>query len=334
MARGQRCWTRLIAWTATFALAALPWISAAQAQMTGTIPGMGSMNTASQQPISSAGTGAQPADTSIPDYESAVSFIDSAIPMSQVKMLIDANYGDHQPTRAAYLFPKSGIPGSPGWRSPETNVDWQELTSYIEVAYQGTFSGFLQLPTMWVNPEVNNNAWGMADIQAGLKVALLNSPGFTTTLEVRGTIPTRTGPGLSTYHYSVEPGLLLFLRPAEMIALEGELRYWTPIDGTDFAGSIARYGLGVSLGQRSYQSIWCTPVIEAIGWTVMGGYEMVSMPDGFFIQGAKGETIVNGMAGLRFGLGDTADIYAGYGRSFTGEAWQKELWRIEFRVRF
>jgi hypothetical protein len=334
MARGQGCWTRLTAWIATIALTALPGISPAQAQMPGTIPGMGSMNTASPQQISSAGTGSQTSASSAPDYESAVSFIDSAVPMSQVKMLIDCNYGDRQPTRAAYLFPKSGIPGSPGWQTPETNVDWQELTSYVEVAYQNTFSGFLVLPTMWVNPQVNDNAWGMADIQAGLKVALLSSTGFTSAFEVRGTIPTRSGPGLSTYHYSVEPGLLFFLQPAELFAVEGELRYWIPIDGTDFAGDIARYGIGVSMGQRSYQSIWCTPVVEVIGWTVLGGYQMVSMPDGFFVQGASGETIVNGMAGLRFGLGDTADIYLGYGHCFTGEAWQRDLWRLEFRVRF
>jgi len=334
MGRVTRRWARLTALTVAAVLTALPGTADVQAQTPGTIPGMGSMNTLSPQPISSAGTASQPSDTSTPDYESAVSFIDSAIPMTQVKLLIDCNYGDHQPTRAAYLFPKSGVPGSPGWQTPETNVDWQQLTSYIEIAYQGMFSGFVELPTRWVNPEVNDNAWGMADINVGLKVALLNSPGFTTSLEVRGTIPTRTGPGLSTCHYSVEPGVLLYLRPMDILALEGELRYWMPIDGTDFAGDIARYGLGVSIGQRSYQSFWFTPVVEAVGWTVMGGQEMVATPEGFLIRGASGETIVNGMAGLRFGFGDMGDIYAGYGRSFTGYAWQHELWRLEFRVKF
>jgi hypothetical protein len=331
MARGLGRWTRQVAWTATLALTALLWQSVANAQF---VPGMGSMNTASPQQISSAGTNPQTATNSAPEYESVVSFIDSAVPMSQVKLLIDANYGDRQPTRAAYLFPKSGLPGSPGWQTPETNVDWQLLTSYIEVAYQGIFSGFLQLPTMWVNPQVNDNAWGMADIQAGLKVALLSGTGFTSSFEVRGTIPTRTGPGLSTYHYSVEPGLLFYLQPSELITVEGELRYWIPIDGTDFAGDIARYGIGISLGQRSYDAMWCTPVIEVIGWTVLGGEEMVSMPDGFFVQSARGETIVNGIAGLRFGLGDSADIYVGYGRAFSGDAWQRDLWRLEFRMRF
>jgi hypothetical protein len=302
--------------------------------MSGTIPGMGSMNTLSSQPISSAGTNSQSSDFTPPDYESSVSFIDSAIPMTQVKLLVDCNYGDRVPTRDAYLFPKSGLPGSPGWQTPETNVDWQRLVSYIEIAYQSMFSGFVELPTVWVNPEVNPNDWGMGDIQAGLKAALLNAPGMTASVEVRGTIPTRSGPGLSTGHYSVEPGLLLYLCPMEMLTLEGELRYWFPINGTDFAGQLARYGLGITVGQRSYQSIWCTPVIEVIGWTATGGKEMVQMPEGFFVRDASGDTIVNGMAGLRFGFGDMADIYGGYGHSFTGAAWQRELWRVEFRVRF
>jgi hypothetical protein len=337
MGRGKKRWTRLIGLTLTVVLIAQPWTGRVQAQMPGTIPGMGSMNTAATQPVSSAGTGGQTSDSSspsTPDYDSAVSFIDSAIPMTQVKLLIDANYGDHQPSRAAYLFPKSGVPGSPGWQTPETNVDWQELTSYIEIAYQNVFSGFLVLPTIFVNPEVNANNWGMADIQAGLKAALLSSPGFTTSVEIRGTIPTRSGPGLSTDHYSVEPGLLMFLRPMEALALEGELRYWIPINGTDFAGQIARYGLGLSLGQSSYQSVWVTPVVEVIGWTVTSGKEMAPTPDGFTIHSAAGETIVNGMAGLRFGFGDNGDIYVGYGHSLTGDAWQRDLWRVEFRVRF
>jgi hypothetical protein len=334
MGRGQRRWTRLIAWTCTVVLTGLVFPFNAKGQTAGMIPGVGSMNTAAPQPVTSAGTGGPSSTANAPEYESAVSFIDSAIPMTQVKLLIEGNYGDHRPTRAEYIFPKSGVAGSPGWQTPETNVDWQQLTSYIEIAYQGMISGFIELPTRWVNPAVNDNDWGMADIQAGFKVAALNSPGFTTTLEVRGTIPTRSGPGLGSLHYSVEPGVLIYLRPMETITIEGELRYWLPLSGSDFAGDIARYGVGVSFGQRSYEALWFTPVIEVVGWTVLGGKEMAPTPEGFVIRGASGETIVNGMAGVRFGFGDMGDIYAGYGRSFSGEAWQHELWRLEFRVKF
>jgi hypothetical protein len=336
MGRVKRRWTGLTALTAA-AFLGLP-LAAARAQdhTPGTIPGMGSMTTSTLKPISYTGTqgqGQAQANTA-PDYESAVSFIDSAIPATQVKIRFDANYDDHRPTRAEYLFSKSGAPGDPGWWQPERNVDWQELTSYIEVAYQNMLSGFVEIPTRWVNPDVNANDWGLGDVQAGFKFAFINTQGLATSFQVRATIPTRMGPGLSTSHYSIEPAFLLFVRPLEWLALEGEVRYWLPLSGTDFAGDLVRYGLGLSFGQRSYEDFWFTPVVEAVGWTLLDGKEMVPLPGGGGIKDSGGETIVNMMAGVRFGFGDTGDIYVGYGHSLTGDAWQHQFWRLEFRVKF
>jgi len=107
------------------------------------------------------------------------------------------------------------------------------------------------------------------------------------------------------------------------------------LGGRDFAGDVVRYGLGLSFGERNYDGTWFTPVVEAVGWTVLGGKEMVVFPDGSgVVRGAGGETIVNGMAGVRFGFGDGGDVYVGYGHSLTGDRWQQQLWRLEFRVRF
>jgi hypothetical protein len=315
----------------TALLAVLPAPANGQDRAPGTVPGMGSVM---PQTTNLNFANSQQAADSGPDYDSAVSFIDSAVPASQVRLRFDANYDDRRPTRAEYLFSKSGVPGSPGWWVPEKRVDYQELTSYVEVAYQGMLSVFLEMPTRWVNPEVNPNDWGLGDINGGVKFALFTSPGMTTTFQLRGTFPTRSGPGLSTMHYSIEPGLLLFLRPLDWLAVEGEARYNVPVTGTDFAGDVVRYGLGLSFGERKYDSEWFTPVIEMVGWTVLNGKEMLLLTDGPAIRSAGGETIVNAMAGLRFGLGDQGDIYLGYGRSLTGDAWQHQLWRLEFRVRF
>src|SRR5580765_5905446 len=131
MGRAKRGWIRLFALTL---MAALPFAAMAQSNMPGTIPGMGSMTSASSQPIQYGGAPGQMPDPP-PDYESSVSFIDSALPMSQVKMIIDCNYDFRRPTRAEYLLPKSGVPGSPGWWTPERRVDYQELRCYIEIAY-------------------------------------------------------------------------------------------------------------------------------------------------------------------------------------------------------
>ncbi len=194
------------------------------------------------------------------------------------------------------------------------------------------FSGWIELPTRFVNPEVNSDAWGMADITFGLKYAFISTGGLSMALEVQGTIPTREGPGLSTDHYSVEPGFLFYLRPMEILTLEGEFSYWYPIAATDFAGDMLHYGLGLSIGQQG-DSLWFTPVLEAEGWTILGGKEGVVMPDGYFIKNTAGETIINAIFGIRMGYGP-GDMYIGYGHSMTGDAWQHEFWRVEFRVRF
>jgi hypothetical protein len=322
-------------------LLGLPALVAAQGTP-GTLPIMGNYMPQSSQvnyaPALGQGGGqpAQQQSGDVPESESGVSFIDSALPWSQVRLLIDGNYDFRRPGRAAYLFPKSGQPGDPGWWQPERRVDWQEITSIIEYAIiPSTLSVFANLATRFVNPDINANDWGFDDVDIGVKWAFFSVPGLTTTFQLRGTIPMHSGPGLGSMHYSVEPGLLVNLRPIDWLALEGELRFWQPIGGTDFAGEMVRYGLGLTIGSRSYSDFWITPVLEAVGWSVLGGKELIYFsPDSAAVRSADGDTIVNAMGGVRFGFGDCGDIYLGYGHSLTGDAWQHWLWRVEFRVRF
>ena len=141
--------------------------------------------------------------------------------------------------------------------------------------------------------------------------------------------------GLGTRHVSLEPALLLWSRLDERLILEGELRYWIPVGGTDFAGDVLRYGVGLSYGRRPDEGWWASPVVEVVGWTALSGKEVVAAsPPARSVQDASGDTIVNLKVGLRFGLGDRADVYAGYGRALTGEAWYRDTWRVEFRYRF
>jgi len=65
-------------------------------------------------------------------------------------------------------------------------------------------------------------------------------------------------------------------------------------------------------------------------WSVLGGKESA----GTTIISAAGDTIVNFKVGVRFGLGDRADIYTGYGRPLTGDVWYKDIFRVEFRLFF
>jgi hypothetical protein len=124
-------------------------------------------------------------------------------------------------------------------------------------------------------------------------------------------------------------------RPYDNIIVEGDFRYWAPLNGTDFAGDVLRYGVGLSLGQANPQGFWFKPVLEAVGWTARGGKELVvTSPDSFVVQNAANQTIANGYLGVRLGFGSNIDCYFGYGRCFTGTSWTRDFARLEFRFLF
>jgi hypothetical protein len=270
------------------------------------------------------------------------------LPLNQLRIRFDAAYRNNRPTRAEQFWAKGQGMG-PGLPLPETRVDYQDLSAYLEFTPfaltgpdrppPGTparFSAFVEVPVRFLNPEQNANATGLADMNAGCKLALLATPDFLASFQFRTYLPTGNATrGLGTNHVSLEPALLVNQQLARWLLLEGELRYWTAVGGTDFAGDLVRYGLGLSLGERDPEGWWVTPVTEFVGWTVLGGKESGFLPpDGSVVQSAQGDTIVNAKLGVRAGLGGRLDVYAGYGRALTGEVWYKDTWRVECRLRF
>jgi hypothetical protein len=268
--------------------------------------------------------------------ESSVGYIDPAIPMTQFRLRFDANYDDNRPERADFLYPMNGL----GPR-PETRVNYQEFTNYLELAASPRLSGFAELPFRWINPEQNTNHHDISDVNFGFKYALLYDPDTVLTLQLRTYAPTGDGMrGLGTDHWSVEPAVLWYQRLSERLTFEGEFRDWVPIDAPDdFAGNVIRYGAGLSYLACATPKVRVAPVTELVGWTVLGGKD--EMPTEVEIT-AKGETIVNAKFGLRFGFGEASrpgllgksDLYLGYGRALTGEVWYKNTMRMELRLRF
>jgi hypothetical protein len=267
--------------------------------------------------------------------DTIVSFIDNAIVRSQVRIYFDDALSDHRPTRGEYIQAMGGLPNGHGPPLPEINLDYQELVTYGEVAILPTLSTFMATPLRWVNPEVNANHWGVGDLTLGLKWAFISTQSLVTTFQLKAYVPTGSASqGLGTGHVSLEPALLLNYGFLGCLNLEGEARFWAPIGGSDFAGDIFRYGLGLSYGQHPSSGMWVAPVIEAVGWTMLSGKELVPEGGDFLVQNAAGNTIINAYAGLRLGLGPSASVYAGYGRCLTGNAWYRDIWRLEFRFFF
>jgi hypothetical protein len=267
--------------------------------------------------------------------DTGVAFIDSALPRGQVRTRFDGIFENRQPTRAEWFQAKGGLPLSPGPPLLETRVDALELMAYGEVALFPTFSTFMETPLRLVNPQMNENEGGFGDLNLGFKWGFYSTSTLLTTFQFRAYLPTAGKPSLGTDHVSLEPALLVNYRVLDFMTLEGELRYWAPIGGTDFAGDVVRYGVGLTYWGRSATQIWITPVVEAVGWTILDGKSLVVHgPSAWEVREAGGQTIVNVNAGLRIGFGSSAELYGGYGRSVTGHSWFKDMFRVEFRVLF
>ena len=56
-------------------------------------------------------------------------------------------------------------------------------------------------------------------------------------------------------------------RLTDRLTMENELRLWVPVGGTDFAGNIIRYGVGLHYEVCRTENFSVRPVTELVGWT-------------------------------------------------------------------
>jgi hypothetical protein len=229
-----------------------------------------------------------------------------------------------------------GNPQANGLPSAETRVDYQDITGYVEALLTERLSTFVELPVRFLNPQEDDNTVGLADMNAGFKWAFLYGANQVGTFQLRTYIPTGAASrGLGTNHVSLEPALLYFLRLSDRLSLQGEFRDWIPVGGTDFEGNVLRYGLGLNYTVINRPSWALTPVIEVVGWTVLNGKETAPLGNNVFaIENAGGTEIVNAKFGARLRMGQSSDLYVGYGRALTGAVWYKDIVRVEFRYFF
>jgi hypothetical protein len=267
--------------------------------------------------------------------DSTVGYIDSAILANQVRLRFDSGFHFTRPNRAEFFY-GPGAPNGPGLEDPEKSVNYQEISAYLEVLLGPRLSVFAEVPVRFLQPEVNDRAAGLTDINAGFKFSLWHSEPQQLTLQLRAIAPTGdVNTGLSTTHATLEPALLYYRRLSERLTLEAEVRFWAPIGGTAFAGDVLRHGVGLSYDLCRTEHMHFRPVVEFVGWTVLSGKESFTDPaGGLLTKDSGGEEIVNVKLGLRTLVGDRLDFYAGYGRALTGTQWYEDIVRVEVRWKF
>ena len=226
----------------------------------------------------------------LPVSDSKTGYVDNAIVGTQVRIRYDTGFGIDQPDRAEFFYGKCGCyrpsldpsaPGpvpdapSPPNRVIETGIDYLDLRLNVEYAFDRRFSWFAEVPFRFLQPEVIDQAFGLADIQTGVKFAALASDERYLTLQFRGYLPTGEAlRGLGTGHPSLEPALLYLEKLSDHVTLESELAYWHPTSGSSaagvfvpdpatpapaelpapsdrFFGDVVRYGVGLSYRRRT-----------------------------------------------------------------------------------
>ena len=274
-------------------------------------------------------------------------YIDNAVPVTMFRLTYDTAYRNNRPDRAEFFYAKCGCFGTPDAKGPgvvgvpETSVDFQELSPYLEYAFSKRFSAFVSIPIRFINPEVNGNTAGLSDVWFGVKYAFLRTESQVASLQLRAITPSGdSDKGLGTNNWWLEPGLLYFGHLADNWVGFAELRDQIYLSrSSDFTGNVLRYGVGTSYLAWQGQRLYVAPVVEFVGWTVLSGKELSD--EG--AVSAAGDTIVNGKFGIRIGRGepgqgfyssDGSDLYIGYGRALTGEVWYKDMLRIQYRYFF
>jgi hypothetical protein len=258
---------------------------------------------------------------------STVGYIDPAIIRNQIRLRYDAGFNMNRPDRAEFFyatwkelsFHPHGIKGDgvffdPNARGPVIlpgKVDYQELSSYFEYAFNQRFSAFVDVPFRYVDfdnllednpeaeakrnpknfpapgsrffPEPDNGRVdsfphtafdGISDIQIGIKAAILADPDQYLTFQFRTYVPTgNTGRGMGTGHVSLEPALLYYQRLTEQLTIEAQIMDWIPVGGGPGAGNVLIYGVGVGYDVYNCGNLRITPITEFVGWTVLDGFE-------------------------------------------------------------
>ena len=310
-------------------------------------------------------------------------YIDSAIIGSQIRIRLDAGFHVNAPDRAEFFYARyNGLNNNngPGPQFVATDLNFQQLYLHAEYAPTKRFSFLAEVPARWIQPQhivasVNGppfpNEAGLSDLAAGFKLAAVASSNQYLTFQFQAYFPSgNASKGLGTNHYSVEPALLYYRRLSDRVALEAQIGDSHPIGGSfcpqfcitasdisppppppvsgGFAGDAFFYGVGPSYVLYRDERVRIAPVIELVGWRVLGGLETNCVPGGAqpsappFVPGcfnqeavsADGTNIVNLKVGARTSIGRHNSFYVGFGHAVTRSHWYEEIVRAEYRYSF
>jgi hypothetical protein len=289
---------------------------------------------------------------------SMVGYIEDSTIQTQTRFRFDSGFGNNVPDRAEFFYAKCGCykyvpapakdPDAPGpGQGIPTEIDYTEFYAFAEFAVGPRYSVFGELPVRGIDPQgfvpTGLLDWegktGLGDIRFGGKASLFSDDYTGVTAQVRVAVPTGDShKGLGTNHSSIEPSLLFHRSVSDRVGLEGQFGYWMSIGGSagvnsedSFAGDVLTWGIGPSFDAYSSPTLSISPVVELVGWHVIGGFQTcVTCTD----PEAGGTNIVNIKFGARAMVNGRHSIYGGYGLHLTDDVWYEKMFRFEYRLGF
>jgi hypothetical protein len=296
---------------------------------------------------------------------SMVGYVDDAGIGSQVRIRFDAGFDGWRPDRAEFFYAKCGCyrgladvlpasydPNAPG-PAPGvvTEYDFKQLYLESEVAVHPRVGLFVEVPVRWLEPSAFvpgtgsfGSTSGLGDIRTGIKLAVVQTGEATLTAQVRGDFPSGdAAKGLGTHHGTIVPALLYFQRLGERATLESQFGGHHPLSGSagvptasgdKFAGDVIYYGAGVAYEVYSSPAVRVAPVVEFVGWHVLGGFQ-TEIPGTLGVATpTEGFDIVNLKIGGRLTMQDRTSVYVGYGKKLSDLGWYNDVLRVELRYGF
>lgn len=228
--------------------------------------------------------------------------LDVARPHNNVRLRMDSVYGLSFPDRSEHFWATT----DKGPKRAERSVDYQDFRLYLE-AGNNTMSTYLEVPFRILDPVVNNNTAGLADLQMGARTVVLDGKRWTISSLLKTSF--KTGDfdrGLGVGYISMAPSLLANYLWNDDTILHGQIEYHIPLGGNrKTRGEVVRYGIGLS--HVAYESdTWAIiPTFEVITRSYLSGSR--TSPEGQKLP-VDGETGIGVQPGVRFVLGPEGDL--------------------------
>lgn len=297
---------------------------------------------------------------------SMVGYVNDSTIGSQLRVRFDSGYGLTSADRAEFFYAKYGWyahqpatfvnydPDAPGpWPGLLAEGDFNQLYLLGEYGFSNNrASVFVELPIRWFRPGewipgfgVGEKSTGLSDVRFGAKLGLVSSETDQATVLFQVTTPTGdAAKSLGTNHASLEPAFLFAHAMNDRVGIEAQFggvfatggSAGLPVSSPDkFAGNVLYYGLGPSFDVYSTTSLRVAPVVELVGWSVLGGFRTTCGDETCFLEANDpGGSIVNLKFGARIVMQERSSIYVGFGKALTDEKWYDKIFRLEFRRSF